>query len=438
MTQSASPSPWPLQDRRSPEQIEADRAAVRTQSDRLRQQNLQDVYQRIVARVPEARNDDGVPCVLLEQPNGPVLVASTTLVVSSGDPRIEGYEPPDEPDQPVQSMRRMRCRSGREAESLVADVQGLRDEKITANVNPIMPLGYVIKGDVLPGKTTVTDAAPPVTEIDPGVRVAIIDTGRAEEDRLDGWSEGVTAVAFDQLDVVNPEGRNDYFAGHGTFTAGVVRQLSPSCEIYVYRFTHNDGMGTDTGAARAMLQAVEDAGTDRRLIINASFGAPAVDGEPPLAITEAVRHITTEHPDVLIVASAGNDGATQELYPAAFDEVKAVGAVDADLEPADFSNRGCWVDCSAVGVGVVSTFVPGVVPPEPTDGMDDVEFGPDAWATWSGTSFTAPQVSGAVAHLCTQDAGLSPRVAFDQLVAGGLDREDGLGVVVHLLPGTPT
>jgi thermitase len=437
MTSPASRLPWPLEDRRSRDQIDQDRTAVADQLDRLGQRNVRDVYQRIVHRVGEARNDDGVPCVLLEQRSGPVLVASTTLVVGSGDPQVAGYDPPDAPDRPGQSMRRMRSRSAREAGSLVADAERLREQKIAANVNPIMPLGYVIKGDVLPGATTVENAAPPAAEINPAVRVAIIDTGRAEENRSDGWFRGVTAAAFDELDVVNPQGRNDYFAGHGTFTAGVVRQLSPACDIHVYRFTHNDGMGTDTGAARAMLQAVQDAGSEVKLIINASFGAPAVNDEPPLAMQEAVRRIAEERPDVLIVASAGNDGTDEKFYPGAFDEVTAVGAVNADLSPAGFSNYGSWVDCSAVGVGVVSTFVSGVVPPEPKPDIEDITFGANAWATWSGTSFTAPQISGAVAHLCTEDAGLSPKDAFARLVAGGPDRGDGLGVVVHLLPGTP-
>ncbi len=67
-----------------------------------------------------------------------------------------------------------------------------------------------------------------------------------------------------------------------------------------------------------------------------------------------------------IVASAGNQNSSRETYPAAFDSVLAVGAldttVDADGSPwssptrtgpkADFSNYGDWVDVWASGVAL--------------------------------------------------------------------------------------
>jgi hypothetical protein len=48
------------------------------------------------------------------------------------------------------------------------------------------------------------------------------------------------------------------------------------------------------------------------------------------------------------------------------------------------------VDCSAVGVGVTSTFVEGWAPS--TNGQR-VRFGPDSSGIWSGTSFSAPQIA---------------------------------------------
>nr|BFE73055.1 hypothetical protein GCM10020092_063560 [Actinoplanes digitatis] len=204
--------------------------------------------------------------------------------------------------------------------------------------------------------------------------------------------------------------------------------------MVVYRYTSTDGLGTDEAAADMLIQAADDA-AGGRVIINASFGAPAVDGVPPLAMREAVRYITETYPKALIVASAGNDGSDRPLYPAAFPGVKAVGALNSDLSAAAFSNHGSWVHCSAVGVGVVSTFVEGKLPPETGIGAD-VDFPADSWATWSGTSFSAPQISGAVAALCGDDGALPPAAAFDQLVAGRPTLAD-YGTVVHLLPGTP-
>jgi hypothetical protein len=70
---------------------------------------------------------------------------------------------------------------------------------------------------------------------------------------------------------------------------------------------------------------------------------------------------------------------------------------------APFTNFGPWVRACAPGVDIVSRFfVPKGGDPEtlPTDG-DDQHF--DGWASWSGTSFAAPIVVGALIrnHLAT-------------------------------------
>ncbi|MFI5895192.1 S8/S53 family peptidase [Actinoplanes sp. NPDC051513] len=202
-----------------------------------------------------------------------------------------------------------------------------------------------------------------------------------------------------------------------------------------YRFTRGDGLGTDSDVAEALRAAAADA--TGPTIINASLGTPAADGTPPPAMRAAVEDIVANHPHVLIVAAAGNLGTTEPVFPAAFAGAVAVGALTDDLRPAPFSSHGSWLTCSAVGVGVVAPFVPGAVPPEPDPDFPDQTFGPDAWAMWTGTSFAAPQVSGAVARLCYENPGLSPRAALDRLLAGE-PRLDGYGSVLRLLPDTPT
>ena len=76
---------------------------------------------------------------------------------------------------------------------------------------------------------------------------------------------------------------------------------------------------------------------------------------------------------VLIVASAGNEDTSRETYPAAFDSVLAVGAldttVDSDGSPwsakartgpkAEFSNYGDWVDAWTSGVSLPMNHVSG-------------------------------------------------------------------------------
>jgi subtilisin family serine protease len=267
--------------------------------------------------------------------------------------------------------------------------------------------------------------------------VALVDTGIAATPRHDGWLARAVGDA-DPLDVMPPAGRLDWGAGHGTFTAGLVQRVAPRCEIVAYRFTRGDGLGTDADVAGALRRAAADghrAGVPT--IINASLGTPTADGTPPPAMRAAVEHIAATYPGVLIVAAAGNMGSAEPVYPAAFDQVVAVGAVTDDLEPAAFSSHGPWLTCSTVGVGVIAPFVPGISPPEPDPNHPDRTFGADSWAMWTGTSFAAPQISGAIARLCYEQAGLTPRAALDLLLAGR-PHLNHYGRVLRLLPGTPT
>ena len=101
------------------------------------------------------------------------------------------------------------------------------------------------------------------------------------------------------------------------------------------------------------------------------------------------------------------------------DMVVSVAALNAEHDGvyhgADWSTHGHWVTCSCVGSGVVSTFVPGdedsdftrlrPIPDNQAPGSQAPDHYPfpgtvDSWAVWSGTSFAAPQVAGAISRLC--------------------------------------
>jgi subtilisin family serine protease len=334
-------------------------------------------------------------------------------------------------------------RGRRVAEQLMVDIETLRAKGIRASMNPIVPLGHVIKGEDFPAPTTVTVGAPAAGGPSGApVRVAVIDTGITPEIRTDHWLGTITRTAqnIDFLDVLPIPGDNrlDWFSGHGTFVSGIVQQLAPGAETRVYRFTTSDGLGTEKDVAEAVLRAAQEAADDGvRVIINLSVGVPAIAGVPPVALESAVAQLAAD-PNVLLVAAAGNDGNDEPMYPAAFDGVIGVGALTADYEPAPFSNHGKnFLDCACVGVGIVSTFVAGLMPPEPTPNVPDYTFPPNSWAVWSGTSFSTPQICGAVAARCQADPNLSPRDAFGALTRGEPELQ-GYGSVIHnLLPGTP-
>ncbi|MGH9191462.1 MAG: S8 family serine peptidase, partial [Acidimicrobiales bacterium] len=94
------------------------------------------------------------------------------------------------------------------------------------------------------------------------------------------------------------------------------------------------------------------------------------------------------------------------------------------------SSRGAWVDVSTIGEGVRSTFVPGIEHPS-TDYRFD-EFPKSAWALWSGTSFAAPQVAGAIAKIAIEED-VTPTEAKRRLLTGA--KEIPLyGKQVEILP----
>jgi subtilisin family serine protease len=78
---------------------------------------------------------------------------------------------------------------------------------------------------------------------------------------------------------------------------------------------------------------------------------------------------------------------------------------------------------------------------EDGDLIDDPEpdtYGADSWASWTGTSFATPQITGALARLMVEnDRELSPRAALQELRTRGTDfSKVGYGMGLRILAGT--
>ena len=302
---------------------------------------------------------------------------------------------------------------------------------------------------------TVDEAA--LTMSQDQVKVAVIDTGIDKELREDGWLNDVERdddddndpdddYNIDKLDVFHHLGKLDFGAGHGTFVAGIVRQVDPEANIVVYRALDTDGVASEEAVACAMIRAADDGAN----VINLSVGMKALDPASPCpALHAAVEYIKGLDPQPAIVAAAGNYGSEDPVYPAALDGVISVAALRGLQDPnmtnapppegAEWSSRGEWVRCSTIGEGIVSTFVRGE--------EDSVDFGGhdsyplngegESWAVWSGTSFAAPQIAAHIAKQYRADraAGGSPQdAAMTLFPTTGVP--DGYGKRVVLLPGT--
>jgi hypothetical protein len=284
------------------------------------------------------------------------------------------------------------------SDAVMAATDRLYDVGIPANFSYVTPSGPFIKsseGAEFPrGELPKLDSKTR-HEIGEGcIRVAIIDTGLNIDDTHWGssWLQGVTQdrTNRDPLNAISG-GPLDNGGGHGTFVAGVVRQVAPAARVKVYRALDSDGFGSEEAVACAILRAAHE-GVD---IINLSLGTESYKDRPPVALNAALNLLPDE---IVVVAAAGNDGSSRPNWPGAFKRVVAVGGLDRDLKPTKWSNRGNWIDFSTVGEGIVSTFVVGFEVEERDPKPEDWRPGPTPWGMWTGTSFAAPQITGLIAR----------------------------------------
>lgn len=284
----------------------------------------------------------------------------------------------------------------------------LRRQGVQISVNYMTALGGRIKAVASPensaGPTPAFPADTAARAKGSNVRVVIIDTGVHGRDRTDGWLRDLdTGDNTEDLDVFPPPNFLDLAAGHGSFVAGIIQQIVPEAEIKVCKILDSDGLADELTIAVELVKEVMDGlQAGKHVVVNLSLGEETADDERPVALGAALEIIgkkTREYEqlETLVVAAAGNYGHDRPCYPAAFPNVTAVAAVTQGLLPALWSSRGAWVDACTIGEGVWSTFVKGIESPV-TDYRFE-EFLQNAWALWSGTSFAAPQVAGAIAKI---------------------------------------
>jgi hypothetical protein len=275
--------------------------------------------------------------------------------------------------------------------------------------------------------------------------VAILDTGIGKHPwlaegvvrnvRVHGHPVGLTDKSTDpeRTGVVKDplEGILDPDAGHGTFIAGLIRQQAPDADILSIRVMPSDGAVPEhvLHDALVMLQCrQEEAQASGRAedivdIVCLSLGyypELVLPGSRPFLFEpiEALGRC-----GVAVVAAAGNDATTREMYPAGFAPhrggcvedfdrncvpVVSVGAENPDGTVALFSNSGPWVTCTAPGAALVSTFPKFQASAQAAfrfqgpDGVVRSTIDPDdftsGFAIWSGTSFAAPVVAGRMAR----------------------------------------
>ncbi len=265
------------------------------------------------------------------------------------------------------------------------------------------------------------------------VTVAILDTGvNSLHPDLSGkvvqnvrlLDTQSAAVGFVNPSPVENVANTDLAGGHGTFVAGVVAASGISSSgKYNGIASGANILGLSAGDLNLLhvlsgFDYLLDHRTNYNVrVVNCSFSANTIfDYNDPVNI--ATKQLTDN--GINVVFSAGNSGpgnGTLNPYAAA-PWVISVGATDEKGVLADFSSRGAFGDSqfapslSAPGVNVISlrsaatqTGTLGVA------GSDTQRLTPAElpfYTTASGTSFSAPQVAGAIALMLEVNPSLSP------------------------------
>jgi len=254
---------------------------------------------------------------------------------------------------------------------------------------------------------------------DSDVVIAIVDTGvdYTHEDLAGNYISGGYDWVNDDSDPMDDN-------NHGTHCAGIAAAVMNNnkgiagvaqVSIMAEKVLDSGGSGSSSDVADGILHAADN-GAD---IISMSLGS-----SDSSSVIEDACNYAYNSKDVILVAAAGNDGSPSISYPARYDTVIAVGAIDTTDERCDFSNYGDDLELVAPGYRIVST-IPG----------DNYDF-------YSGTSMACPHVAGVASLAISRYPGKNNVWIRQKLIdsaedlgSEGWDRNYGYGLVDARLEG---
>ncbi|MEC2077852.1 S8 family serine peptidase [Metabacillus fastidiosus] len=241
------------------------------------------------------------------------------------------------------------------------------------------------------------------------VKVAVLDTG------VNKNHPDLAGKILNGYDFINDDADPNDDNGHGTRVAGVIAAVAnnkkgvvgvnQNVKIIPVKISNRTGHSTIGDSVKGINYAIEQGAN----IINMSYGNYRYSDLENEALWDAYNH------DITLIAAAGNDGTSEEMYPASYSPVISVAATNQSKALASFSNKGDWIDVSAPGERIYTTLSNG------------------GYGSTSGTSFSAPIVSGIASLLLNQNPDLTPMEVEWALQlgtnTGKWERHKGYGIV---------
>src|SRR6266513_2458635 len=289
----------------------------------------------------------------------PAGLSDTTPVNYSGSTVWDGYV--DQPAAEIVRVSQAQSTFHVTGTGIVADIDTGVDPNHPA-LQPVLLSGYDLTRNQ-PGGSVMTDFTGTPPSGNTGNIAQVNQSTAAVLDQS-------TAAVLD----CNQQTPCQYAAfGHGTMVMGIIHLVAPQAQLLPLKAFSSDGTGYLSNILNAVYYGVQNGAN----VINMSFDMTSNSLEFSKAMDYANQN------GVICAASAGNDGAQEIVYPAAYqNDVMGVASTSDTDTRSSFSNYGdaiVWV--AAPGEGIISTY----------------PF--SSYAAGWGTSFSAPFVSGAAALL---------------------------------------
>ncbi|WP_261807998.1 S8 family peptidase [Paenibacillus sp. N3.4] len=242
--------------------------------------------------------------------------------------------------------------------------------------------------------------------------VAVVDTG------ADLQHQDLKGQLLPGYNVISSSDSPQDDVGHGTHVAGVIAAIVNNNLGVAGMTWYNKVMPvkvldqTGAGSTYSVAQGIIWAADHGAKVMNLSLGNYADSS----FLHDAIKYAYDK--DVAIIAASGNDNTERPGYPAAYTEVFAVAASDSENKKAPFSNYGDYIDVTAPGVSIASTY--------PNN----------QYAALSGTSMASPHVTALAALIRSTNPALKNTEVYEimrksaqDLGTPGRDKYFGFGLI---------